>query len=88
LGWEWVPQLDSFVAWSRGADLFLLQPPAKGWRTQPWIWTRIEGSGEPPAPPRNGPYSKFQYVPELGIALIATSRTGPVHAIRLVEVDR
>ncbi|VAW34093.1 hypothetical protein MNBD_GAMMA01-201, partial [hydrothermal vent metagenome] len=85
VGFEWVPQLGGFIAWKSGYDLFLLTPPTSDIRNDPWVWSKIITTGVTPDAPRNGPYSKFQYVPELGIALVASSVTGSVSAIRLVE---
>ena len=83
LGFEWAPQLGGFIAWKDGLDLFLLTPPASDPRNNPWVWSRINATGVTPDTPRNGPYSKFQYVPELGIALVASDVEGSVFAIRL-----
>ncbi|MCF6263052.1 MAG: DUF5060 domain-containing protein [Xanthomonadales bacterium] len=83
VGFEWAPQLGGFIAWKEGLDLFLLTPPASDPRNNPWVWSRINATGVTPDTPVNGPYSKFQYVPELGIALVASSVTGSVFAIRL-----
>lgn len=83
-GFEWVPELDGFIAWDGGASLYLLEAPAGDWRTGQWTWTRIAATGSAPGEPTNGPYSKFQYVPSLGIAIVANNRDTPVYAVRLV----
>jgi len=87
-GFAHVPELDAFVAWKGGASVWLLTPPAVDgdWRTANWTWTRIDAGGVVPDNPVNGPYSKFQYIPSLGIAVIANQRSGPVYAIRLVDI--
>jgi len=87
-GFAHVPELDAFVAWKGGASIWLLTPPAVDvdWRTTDWTWTRIDGGGVVPDNPVNGPYSKFRYIPSLGIAVIANQRSGPVYAIRLVDI--
>ncbi len=85
IGFEWMPLLGKFVAWSSGNDLYTLTPPAQDWQNQDWQWQKITLSGQAPPDPVNGPYSKFQLAPNLGIALVATTRTSPVYAVRLVE---
>ncbi len=82
-GFEWAPQLGGFITWRAGLDLFLLTPPDGDPKIEPWVWTRIVATGEVPDMPMSGPYSKFQYVPELGIAFVASHYAGPVSAIRL-----
>ena len=84
LGFEWSPELDAFVAYSSGQSLYLLSVPSDP-RSEAWTWTRIDPGGVEPDAPVNGPYSKFQYVPEMGIAFVASSVTGPVFAIRLAR---
>jgi len=83
VGFEWVPALGMFVAWSSGADLYYLLPPTGDWRTDPWVWTKVVLAGMSPMDPVNGPYSKFQVVPALDIALVVTERTDAVYAVRL-----
>lgn len=83
-GFEWAPRLDAFVAWSTGTDIYLLTPPGGDFRTEPWIWTRVPNGGADPGEIVNGSFSKFQWVDSLGIAIIATSRTAPVYAVRLM----
>lgn len=84
LGFEWSPELDAFVAYSEGRSLYLLSVPDDP-RSGTWTWTRIDPDGVEPDMPVNGPYSKFQYIPEMGIAFVASSVTGPVFAIRLAR---
>ena len=86
-GIVWVQSLDAFLVWHAGADYYLLKPPsaASNWREADWVWTRIRSNGAPPSDPRNGVYSKVQYVPRLGILIVATDRDRPVYALRVVE---
>ncbi|MEM6996303.1 MAG: hypothetical protein AAF721_37695, partial [Myxococcota bacterium] len=88
LGFEWVEPLDAFVAWSGGQSVYTLQAPAGDWATESWVWTEIVGFGaNPGSGPMNGAYSKFQYAPAVGVALIAPSIDSNVFAIRLAEVE-
>ena len=82
-GFGWAPNLEAFVTWNGGQNVYLLEPPASDWKTQKWNWTVIEGTGAEPGSVPNSPYSKFQYVPSLGIAFICPGVTKPVYAIRL-----
>lgn len=89
LGFEWVEALDAFVAWRGGQSVYALRPPAGDWQSEPWVWTEIVGTGaNPGAGPRTGVYSKFQYAPSVGVALIAPSVGANVFAIRLAEAAR
>ena len=82
-GFEWAEELGGFVAYKSGRDVFLLTPPDGDYATAPWVWSRIVATGVEPDMPENGPYSKFQYVPGLGIAFVASRVNGAVFAIRL-----
>jgi hypothetical protein len=88
IGFEWVPSLGKFVAWKSGNDLYYLTPPDGNWRTQAWVWTKTRLAGVAPPDPVNGPYSKFQVAPELGIAFVVTSVDSPVYAVRLVDTNQ
>ena len=83
LGFEWSPELAAFVVWKAHRDIYLLTPPG-AWDSEPWTWTRLTLGGDDPGEPVNGPYSKFQYVPSLGIALVCNAIDEPVYAARLV----
>ncbi len=87
VGFEWMPSLGQFVAWHAGSAIYLLEPPSGDWSTGTWQWTRVDLTGTPPTDPMNGPFSKFQVAPKLGIALVATKRDEAVHAVRLVAVE-
>lgn len=85
LGFEWADRLGGFIAWNDGKNLYLLTPPESDWRTREWTWSVIEATGEDPGVAINGAYSKFQWIDELGIAVIAPSHTSPVYAVRLAK---
>ena len=83
IGFEWSASLSGFLAWSSGALLYLLRPPAgDDWRAGTWTWTRMDAAGTPPEDPFNGPYSKFQVDDAHRIALVCTARDGAVYAVR------
>jgi hypothetical protein len=87
LGFEWVPSLGKFVAWSSGSSLYYLTPPAKDWQTAPWVWKKVTLKGIAPPDPMNGPSGKFQVAPELDIAFVVTDRKAPVYAVKLTNPD-
>lgn len=87
IGFEWMASLGQFVAWHAGSAIYLLEPPSGDWATGIWQWTRVDLTGNPPTDPVNGPYSKFQVASDLGIALVATKRDEPVHAVRLIAAE-
>lgn len=89
VGFEWVPAFGRFVAWVSGSSLYYLTPPEGDWRTEAWVWSRVQLEGTPPTVPGNrlGPAGKFQVAPKLGIALTLTHRSDPVYAVKLQEPE-
>lgn len=87
LGFEWVPSLGKFVAWSSGSSLFYLTPPPNDWLTNEWIWKKVILNGKAPRDPFAGPGGKFQVAPKLGIAFVITKRTDSVYAVRLADPE-
>ncbi|NJN14441.1 MAG: hypothetical protein HC813_02060 [Planctomycetes bacterium] len=70
--------LDRFVAWSGGKDVFTLDPATS-------VWTRIVGTGtaDPGAPQARGTYGRFAYVQSLDAFVVVSSADSNVFVYRL-----
>ncbi len=86
IGFEWEPVSERFVAWSAGADVYVLTPPAGDWRTAAWAWSRVSpdaGNTVVPTANSNGTYGRFRYAATVNAFLLVSEYDGPVWAYRL-----
>jgi hypothetical protein len=86
-GFEWDPVVKKFVGWDGGTSVYTLTPPNGDWRTQPWVWNRVDAAANntvtPSAPNRNGTYSRWQYVPSINAYVIVSHVDAPVYVYKL-----
>jgi hypothetical protein len=86
-GFDWDPVQKVFVAWTGGDAVYTLKPPAGDWRTNNWIWTKVNpaagNSFKPTARNMNGPWSHWRYVPSVNAWMIVNRNTDNVFFYKL-----
>jgi hypothetical protein len=90
-GWEWSDIRKAFVYWRRGADVYEFKLTGSSWKSGPWTWSRITGSGNSVVPQANsseygvGDYSRFRVMryADAEIAMVVTRINGPVYVFRM-----
>lgn len=86
-GFEWDPVTKKFVSWAGGSSVYTLSPPSGDWRSEAWVWTRVEPASSNAVNPgpqnSNGTYSRWQYVPSANAFIIVSSVNEPVYMYKL-----
>ena len=86
-GFVWDPVNEVFVGWAGGTAVYTLQPPSGNWRTQSWVWTRVNPAGgnsvSPTSPAQNGTYSRWQYVPAFNVFVVVNDHDDNVYFYKL-----
>lgn len=69
-GFAYDPKSDKFVAWSGGADVYLLDPAT-------WAWTKVAAAAAnrvvPPAACPRGTFGRFRYIPSRDAFVVVNS---------------
>lgn len=86
VGFAWDSSADRFVAWTNGADVYVLTPPIGNWRTGTWVWERVSPDPANTNVPRrnvNGTFSRFDYVPKFNAFILVNSTRRSVFMYKL-----
>lgn len=79
-GFVFDPEIQMFVGWDGGGDVYLLDPSN-------WRWHRIEPSAGnpvvPPEPSSNGTYGRFRYVPSKNAFILVNGADQDVYFYKL-----
>ena len=79
-GFCYVPPLDKFVAWDRGADVYTLDMDTRKWTRHPPAPTNTVTPGPPD---QWGTFGRFRYVPSMNVFVLCNSTKQNVFIYRL-----